>query len=74
MQIGLADPVKLVTHSKNMSEFDGKLMLIPYTTVGGSGLLPAFRPDSLMIDGQTHGEFLVALSSQVFGDGFEAIL
>ena len=74
IQIGLSDPVTLVSRSRNLPEFGGKLRLIPYTAVGGTGLLPAFRPDSLMIDGETHGEFLVALSPQVVGDGFEAIL
>lgn len=51
---------------EELSKFDGlagRFRLIPYTAVGvSSNLLPAFRPDSLVIDGEAHGDMLVALS------------
>lgn len=53
----------------------GRLRLIPYSAVGTSGMLAAFRPDSIVIDGRSRDDIIVAISpTPVGGDGFEAII
>ncbi|MCR5663521.1 MAG: sigma-E processing peptidase SpoIIGA [Oscillospiraceae bacterium] len=52
----------------------GRFRLIPYRAVGAAGLLAAFRPEELRIDGKTETGRLVAVSESARGDGFEAIL
>lgn len=56
--------------------YAGKMRLIPYSAVGTqSGLLPAFRPDSLTVDDKVREDILVAISStSVSGDGFDCII
>lgn len=51
----------------------GRVRLVPFSTLGGSGLLAAFVPDSAYIDGEAR-ELVVALSKSACGDGFEGIL
>lgn len=50
--------------------------LIPYSSVGNaSGMLPAFRPEHITIDGQPRNDILVAVSpTDTGGDGFDSIL
>ena len=66
------DPIELVSSP----ELTGVFRLISYSAVGtGSGLLPAFRPDSISIDGRGRDDILVALSpTATGGDGFNCIL
>ncbi len=54
----------------------GRLRLIPYTAVGTkSGLLPAFRPDSITLDGKKRDDIIVAVApNAVSGDGFDCII
>ncbi len=53
----------------------GRLRLIPYSAVGSAGMLAAFRPDSIIIDGKSRDDIIVAISpTPVGGDGFEAII
>ncbi len=33
-------------------EISGRFALIPFNSIGGSGLIPAFRPDSILINGK----------------------
>lgn len=56
--------------------YAGKMRLIPYSAVGTqSGLLPAFRPDSLTVDGKKREDILVGVSpTAVSGDGFDCII
>lgn len=56
-----------------LPRFEGRLRLIPYSSLGGSGLLCAFRPDSVLCDGEKL-EIMAALSHAAAGDGFQAIL
>lgn len=69
-----AEPVELMELTAALPELAGRLRLIPYTAVGSSGLLPAFRPDKLSIDGKEDKEHLIAVSQNAAGDGFEAII
>lgn len=57
-------------------EFAGRLRLIPYSAVGtASGLLPAFRPDSVTVDGALRDDLVVAISpTAICGDGFDCII
>lgn len=59
----------------NLMDFpEYKFRLIPYRAVGtGGGLLPAFRPERIIIDGNERDDVLVAISSNIEGDGFNAI-
>ena len=52
----------------------GRFRLIPYSAVGGAGLLAAFRPDALTVGGETRAELLAAVSPGLQGDGFEAVI
>ena len=52
----------------------GRFRLIPYSAVGGRGLLAVFRPDSLRVDGEPRRDLLVAVSPAAAGDGYEGIL
>lgn len=60
----------------NIAEFpDFKFRLIPYRAVGTSGgLLPAFRPEKITVDGHCRDDVLVAVSNDISGDGFNAII
>ena len=71
---------KLIPHvenisAENLAEFsEYKFRLIPYRAVGtDGGLLPAFRPEKIIIDGKARDDVLLAVSKQVGGDGFNAI-
>lgn len=61
--------------AENLQEFPRyKFHLIPYRAVGTEGgLLPAFRPERISIDGRIRDDVLVAISPKVEGDGFNAI-
>ena len=67
-------PVELQELSAQIPELSGRLRLLSYSAVGGSGLLPAFRPERLFIDGQEQRDYLIAVSPQTVGDGFDAII
>lgn len=64
---------ELLELSGQLPGLRGRLRLVPYTAVGVSGLLPAFRPERLRVDGKPE-ELLIAVSPQAAGDGFEAIV
>lgn len=68
------DPIQLQTLSASLPLLAGKLRLLPYAAVGGRGLLPVFPPERVFIEGIESHDYLVAVSPQVAGDGFEAIL
>ncbi len=69
-----ASPVELMERLSGDPAWRGKLRLAPFHSLGGSGVLPIFRPDGLWIDGKRREDLLVALSPLARGDGFEAIL
>ncbi len=53
----------------------GRLRLIPYRAVGSEGMLAAFRPDSVSIDGVIRTDIIVAISpTPLGGDGFDSII
>lgn len=73
------DGVREFLHGKALSEctidaaWQNKLRLFPYQTVGGSGLLPAFRCDSVtlthMKTTRTYARLYVAVSNGALGAG-----
>lgn len=69
-----AGPVELVELSMKLPELSGRIRLIPYSALGSSGLLAAFRPDKLLVCGQEETDILIAISQNAAGDGFEAII
>ena len=70
----LSDPVELVTAAGDSPELAGRMRLIPFSALGGTGLLPVFRPDSVRVDGEERTGLLAAISAAAAGDGFEGIL
>lgn len=67
-------PVQMQTLSEQIPELAGRLRLLPFSAVGGKGLLPAFRPERLFIDGRERRDYLIAVSPQTAGDDYEAII
>ncbi len=67
-------PVELLELAAQLPELAGRLRLLPYRALGGSGLLPVFRPERLLIDGQSRSDVLVAVSPRAAGEDFEALL
>ena len=65
---------ELLALSGQLPELRGRFRLLPYRAVGSQGMLAAFRPDALRVDGQPRPDLLIALSPAAAGDGFEAIL
>ena len=58
------DAVQTLSVLGALPECTGRVVLLPYRAVGVTGaLLPAFRPDSVMIDGAPE-PMLLALSAQ----------
>ena len=71
---GTGSPVELLEHLSRDPFWTGKLRLAPFRSLGGSGLLPVFRPEALWIDGERCENLLIAISPRARGEGFEAIL
>ena len=67
-------PTELLELSAQIPELKGRLRLLPYRALSGSGLLPAFRPDSLSLDGRPCADMLIAVSPQAAGEDFEGLL
>ena len=67
-------PVELVETCAAVPELAGRVRLLPFSAVGGGGLLPVFRPERLLIDGREDRDRLVAISPAASGDGFVGIL
>ena len=67
-------PVELMEISRTVPQLSGRLRLIPYSSLGGKGMLPLFRPDSVLVDGTEHKDILAAVSPSAAGDGFEALI
>lgn len=57
-----SDPAALVEHLSRQPGLSGRMRLIPFNSVGGSGLLAAFRPDALSIGGKPIENTLVAFT------------
>ncbi len=67
-------PVELLEALGHVPELKGRFRLLPYSNLSGSGVLPVFRPESLLLDGERAEDLLIAVSPQAAGDGFEALL
>ena len=48
--------------------------LIPFQSVGGNGLMPAFQPDAVKLDGRSLGRCYVALSPAPIREGFDGLI
>lgn len=67
------DPVSLQALSSQLENL-GALRLLPYSALGGGGLLPVFRPERVLLDGRECRGVLVGVSVYACGDGFEGIV
>ena len=67
------DAVAFLEAASALPLLEGRVRLIPYSAVGSSGILPAFRADKVLVNGEGR-EVMTAISEKVWGDGFEAIV
>ncbi len=67
-------PVELLEALGRTPEFAGRFRLLPYSHLSGSGLLPVFRPDRLLLDGRETKDLLVGVSPNAAGEGFDALV
>ena len=67
-------PVELLEALSTVPELKGRFRLLPYSNLSGSGLLPVFRQDALLLDGEPDADLLIAVSPNAVGVGFEALL
>ncbi len=67
------DAVAFTEAASVLPELRGRLRLIPYSAIGGGGMLAAIRPDSAEIDGRARS-VLAAVSPDASGDGYEGIV
>ena len=74
-QSGVSHAVQALEALSALPECTGRVVLLPYRAVGVTGaLLPAFRPDSVKIDGAAE-PMLLALSAQALtSDGAFAMV
>lgn len=70
-RIDPADPAGAAAKLASSPALAGRVSLLPYSAVGGGGLLCAVRPDSAAIDGRP-AELLLAVTDTL--DGAEAIV
>ena len=68
------DPICIIAESENDPALRGRLRLIPYSALGGSGLLAAFQPEKLFTDSKAAKDILIAVSPSISGKDFEAVL
>ncbi len=68
------DAVGIVQRSAADPALFGKLRLIPYSALGGQGLLPAFQADKLFADGKAVNDVLIAVSPRLSGEDFDAVI
>lgn len=70
----IKNPVELVEKSAQAQDFPAKLRLLPYSNIGGEGLLPIFRPDEVRVNGKPRQGLVVGISAAASADGFDAII
>ncbi len=68
-------------HSKNLSwqnicASDGlkNIRLIPFKTVSGDGLFPAFKADFIEIYGEKKEAYIAVCNEKIFNDGYQALI
>lgn len=70
-QLGLpplpGEPAEALTMLNGCGEYRGRFRLLPYRAVGAAGLLLAFRPDQIAVDGKAE-DLLIALSPDGLGE------
>lgn len=72
-ELPFADAVAFLEKAGKLPMLEGRVRLIPYSAVGSSGMLPAFKADRVTVDGERR-ELMTAISEKVWGDGFEGIV
>lgn len=60
--------------AKSVLNEQNKIVLIPYKTVGGNGVLRASYSDFVKINGKRKEKVLIAVSNENFGDDYKAIV
>ena len=72
-ELDFSDAVRFLEDADKLPALKGRVRLIPYSAVGSSGMLPAFKADKVLVDGECR-ELMTAISEKVWGDGFEGIV
>ncbi|NCB51990.1 MAG: sigma-E processing peptidase SpoIIGA [Clostridia bacterium] len=66
------DPSQTVEAFSSLPGFEKRFRLVPYSAVGTSfGLLPAFRPDCVRVDGAAEKGLIIALTQSRLSEGGE---
>lgn len=71
--LNIVDPVEFISALDNFPELRGRFRLVPYSALGGGGMLPVFRAEEVIIDGKTAASRLCGIAPILHGDGFDAI-
>ena len=67
-------PVELLERSAENPALCGRFRLLRCSSVAGTALLAAFRPDEAAVDGKARDDLLAAVSPAARGDGFQGIV
>jgi len=70
----LPDPVELMEKAAASEQLRGRIRLLPYSNIGGEGLLPVFRPDEVRVEGKLRQGVLVGISRRAQADNFDGII
>lgn len=71
--LNIVDPVEFISALDNFPELRGRFRLVPYSALGGGGMLPVFRAEEVCINGKAAASRLCGIASMLGGDGFDAI-
>lgn len=70
----LRDPVEFISAASALPQLRGRFRLLPFSSLGGKGILPVFRPECVTVNGREQPSLLCAVSPEAGGDGFDAII
>lgn len=68
------DAVELMEKAAGNRLLQGRIRLLPYSNIGGQGLLPVFRPDEVRVEGKVRPGLLVGISARAGADNFDGII
>ncbi len=67
------EPIGALEALSSLPGLAGRVTLLPYSSVGHSGMLAAIRPERVEVDGEA-ADMLIALTSQKLDGGYEAVI
>ena len=67
------EPIGALEALSSLPGLAGRVTLLPYSSVGHSGMLAAIRPERVEVDGEA-ADMLIALTNQKLDGGYEAVI